>query len=235
MHYLLENLFGPSAPGDYIPVIWEYWRAGGWLLIPLGLVCFLIFHRYMSMRHSLKSSLATPSYFLTDLRSRLDKGRNGPALRSWLAGVPGAKARIARHLLAWIERGLPFREGYQQCRNAELMVYSHSFTILAALVVAAPLLGLLGTVLGMIGTFEAVAHRSSETSQMVAGGISQALITTQVGLVAALPGTFGIAHLSRLFKRLKSDLDGFESRLYLLLGSKGEGGASSRDRKHEVA
>jgi len=94
-------------------------------------------------------------------------------------------------------------------------VHAHSFFILGALVAAAPLLGLLGTVMGMVATFNGVAAGSSETAGLVAGGISQALITTQVGLVAALPGTFGLAHLSRLYGHLKYQLDGFSTRIHL--------------------
>jgi biopolymer transport protein ExbB len=68
----------------------------------------------------------------------------------------------------------------------------------------------------MVETFDAVAARSSETADLVAGGISQALITTQIGLVAALPGTFGLAHVFRLYKRLLNALDRCESHLALV-------------------
>ena len=56
----------------------------------------------------------------------------------------------------------------------------------------APLLGLLGTVTGMLATFDALAAGSGgdKTMDLVAGGISEALITTETGLVIALPGLF---------------------------------------------
>ena len=51
-----------------------------------------------------------------------------------------------------------------------------------------PLLGLLGTVLGMMRTFEALTrYDAAEVSSVMAGGVSQALVTTQAGLAAALP------------------------------------------------
>ena len=46
--------------------------------------------------------------------------------------------------------------------------------------------------------------------------MSQALITTQVGLITALPGTLGLAHLYRLYKQLRNDIDRCESHLYLV-------------------
>jgi biopolymer transport protein ExbB/TolQ len=70
--------------------------------------------------------------------------------------------------------------------------------ILAALTAAAPLLGLLGTVLGMVNTFDAVSAPGIEPGRQIAAGIRQALITTQFGLLIAIPGVFGHARLQRL-------------------------------------
>ena len=73
---------------------------------------------------------------------------------------------------------------------------SRNFVIVAALTATAPLLGLLGTVLGMIRTFR-VSDVFGEMSANIAGGISEALITTQLGLIIAIPGVFGLAVLKR--------------------------------------
>jgi biopolymer transport protein ExbB len=122
---------------------------------------------------------------------------------------------------------LPFREACSQCRAAEIDRFGYGLIVLGALVVVAPLFGLLGTVFGMIDTFAAVGAGSSETADLVAGGISKALITTQVGLVAALPGTLGLAHVFRLYRRLTNAVDLCETQLALLLehaaGSGGKG------------
>jgi len=58
---------------------------------------------------------------------------------------------------------------------------------IAALAAALPLLGLLGTVLGMIRSFDAITRAESAPVEALASGISQALLTTQTGLVAAVP------------------------------------------------
>ena len=63
-----------------------------------------------------------------------------------------------------------------------------------------PLLGLLGTVIGMILTFQAISLFGTGDPKLMAGGISQALVTTVLGLVAAIPLLFGhsvVAYLSR--------------------------------------
>ena len=61
--------------------------------------------------------------------------------------------------------------------------------LIKTIVVVAPLIGLLGTVIGMIETFDSLASMSLfSQSGGIAGGISQALFTTQLGLVVAVPG-----------------------------------------------
>ncbi|MDD4737189.1 MAG: MotA/TolQ/ExbB proton channel family protein [Kiritimatiellae bacterium] len=72
------------------------------------------------------------------------------------------------------------------------------FVIITALTASAPLLGLLGTVMGMIQTFDGVGSDVHGVGRRMADGISQALITTQVGLVIAIPGLFGLSRLRRL-------------------------------------
>ena len=56
--------------------------------------------------------------------------------------------------------------------------------------VVAPLLGLLGTVTGMINTFQAITLFGTGDPKLMAGGISQALVTTVLGLVVAIPTVF---------------------------------------------
>ncbi|MFC7338332.1 MotA/TolQ/ExbB proton channel family protein [Haloferula chungangensis] len=79
--------------------------------------------------------------------------------------------------MAWIERRLPF---------------------LGVLIAAAPLLGLLGTVAGMLVTFGGMASGAgSAPIDVISGGISKALVTTQAGLVVAVPAAFIFALLKR--------------------------------------
>lgn len=88
--------------------------------------------------------------------------------------------------------GLP---GAEAVGEAEIR---RDFVIITALTASAPLLGLLGTVMGMIQTFDGVTSDAQGVGRRMADGISQALITTQVGLVIAIPGMFGLSRLRRL-------------------------------------
>jgi biopolymer transport protein ExbB len=59
--------------------------------------------------------------------------------------------------------------------------------LIGAMIAAAPLLGLLGTVAGMIGTFESLAGGAAQSMGGLAGGISEALLNTEAGLTVAIP------------------------------------------------
>ena len=75
------------------------------------------------------------------------------------------------------------------------------------LVAIAPLLGLLGTVVGMVATFDVISAFGTGNARAMAGGISTALITTQSGLLVAVPGLFMGAYLGRTAQGLELGLD----------------------------
>jgi biopolymer transport protein ExbB len=74
--------------------------------------------------------------------------------------------------------------------------------IIKLLATVAPLLGLLGTVTGMIGTFQAITLYGTGDPKLMAGGISQALITTVLGLIVAIPLLFGHSLVATRVKSL---------------------------------
>jgi len=74
--------------------------------------------------------------------------------------------------------------------------------IIKLLATVAPLLGLLGTVTGMIGTFQAITLFGTGDPKLMAGGISQALITTVLGLLVAIPLLFGHSLVATRVKSL---------------------------------
>ncbi len=74
--------------------------------------------------------------------------------------------------------------------SIEIPELSRGINWIKIISVVAPLLGLLGTVTGMIDVFETMALFGTGDPKLMAGGISQALITTVLGLVAAIPCVF---------------------------------------------
>jgi biopolymer transport protein ExbB len=96
--------------------------------------------------------------------------------------------------------------------HLEMMVTNHTGTI-GLLSSVAPLLGLLGTVSGMITTFYVIAEHGTGNARALASGISEALITTQTGLVVAVPGLFLTSLLLRRSNELLERMHRFCLRL----------------------
>jgi len=167
----------------------QYWRSGGLLLLPLAGVCAGIWFAFLRSRYRLMAETAAAA----DMARRLEQDARGSGKALAL------RAYVAEALVAGPAAVSVFEE--QSGRMIDHL--RRDFGVLKALTVVAPLLGLLGTVMGMITTFVAVAGSDGDTAHRVAEGVSRALITTQAGLVVAIPGVFGQMHLRRLLSRLQ--------------------------------
>lgn len=102
---------------------------------------------------------------------------------------------------------------FQELQKVEISPFERDLKVMKVCVAAAPLLGLFGTVTGMLATFGALATGSGgeKTMALIAGGIFEALITTETGLVLALPGVFFQYQLSRENDRYKAFLAHLET------------------------
>jgi biopolymer transport protein TolQ len=91
--------------------------------------------------------------------------------------------------------------------------YESKMVFLATIVTGAPFMGLLGTVWGVMDSFGAVALRASATLQMLAPGVSGALMTTVAGLLVAIPSVFGYNILLTQTKKMMTELENYASHL----------------------
>ncbi len=104
------------------------------------------------------------------------------------------------------------RHSWSACKIRDAMVSEGKLALQAllpmirVLIVLCPLLGLLGTVLGMIAVFEVIAASGNDDAQAMARGIYRATIPTMAGLVIALTGMFSSIRLSQLAERASSRL-----------------------------
>jgi biopolymer transport protein ExbB len=79
--------------------------------------------------------------------------------------------------------------------------------IIATTAAVAPLLGLLGTVTGMINTFNLITLFGTGDARVLSSGISEALVTTEFGLIVAIPSLIVHAILSRRIKTILGDME----------------------------
>ena len=141
---------------------------------------------------------------LTPARALLSHYRDQPDARA--AGIVARAARHAAHAVnaraAFVTDLLDERFGALEDEMGRFKV------VVSSIVAIAPLTGLLGTVSGMIETFESLGDMTLfSSSGGIAGGISQALITTQMGLAIAIPGLIVGRVLDRKQARLAEELD----------------------------
>ena len=190
----------------------DYWLAGGPLMIPLAVLCFAMWLCIVVLYPKLQSA-TTAASGVPELLHGLRAESVTLRVKEWAAAHPGPVARVAEYATsAGLEPGM-IRDRLAEGRLAEIPPFQHELTILKAMVAAAPLLGLLGTVKGMIATFSVLSTRGTASMELLSAGISEALVTTQVGLVVALPGLVGAYAISRRLAGLEAAFDCLESHL----------------------
>ena len=174
---------------------------GGWMMWPLALVSVMV-TAIIIERFLLFSSCPFPT---GDFTVRLEKAVEGevtPLLES-LGSVALLKhfADIMASPRSNKEASLRI-EGEAVVRKLE-----KHLSMLSILARLAPLMGLLGTVLGMISTFSEIANAQAGVNMnQLAGGIWQALITTAAGLVIAIPALFFLHHFQSRVNAVASAL-----------------------------
>lgn len=129
---------------------------------------------------------------------------------------PGMLAAVTRELFGPDMR-LPSREQLIAGVVAARQRLLRPDDVIRTLIRVAPLLGLLGTVLGMMETFATLQLMGTAAPESLSVGISQALITTQTGLTIAVAGIFGHAWVRKREKQLEVDFDRVELVLAQML------------------
>jgi biopolymer transport protein ExbB len=177
------------------------WVAGGWAMVPLAAIALVMFS--LGMHVSLR------------LREKGFLSVSESVWRRWI-DHPAERIGPVGELLERVTGGRSLGEtavAFQELRTAEAAPFQRDLRVMKVCVGAAPLVGLLGTVTGMLATFAALASGSGgeKTMGLVAAGISEALITTETGLVIALPGLFFQYQLARKHERYKTFLAHLET------------------------
>ena len=172
---------------DYGVRIYGYLSGGGVVMIPLLVISFvmwvLIINRALFLRRLYMKNIP-----------RREAGRMISENRLPEPQYRGVNAALVRSFLR------------RRCGNPELDAHILDETVLAMVTAldrhqsaisilagVAPLMGLLGTVIGMIVTFDVITQFGTGNVRALAGGISEALITTQTGLLVSIPGLYSFA------------------------------------------
>ncbi len=182
---------------DYISRVGDYLSSGGVVMIPLLVVSLvmwlLIINRALFLRRLYVKNIPRRTAGQMIRENRLPGpqylGANAALVRLFLnrrCGHPELDAHILDETVLAVVTSL---DRHQSAIN-----------ILAGV---APLLGLLGTVIGMIVTFDVITQFGTGNVRALAGGISEALITTQTGLLVSIPGLYMSGFLSQRATTIK--------------------------------
>jgi biopolymer transport protein ExbB len=179
---------------EFLDVFLEFMRSGGFVMWPLFIANLFLWYglgfRFHALRRGKKAAV----------RRLIEKHDEGIAKTKGLLDRAIAEALHVKNTLSdatYLRQNL---DDVLHKYEVEVKQYS---ALVKTIVIVAPLTGLLGTVIGMIETFDSLQAQALFTQGGgIAGGISQALFTTQFGLGVAIPGLI----LGRILERKQQSL-----------------------------
>ena len=191
MSHLLNGM------ADYVFCVMEFVNAGGMVMIPLLAVSsalwVLVINRVAFFRRLHIKNISRHHAGV------LVKSNQAPA-----ENETGVNARLVREFLMLRSGNILLDASIlDETVMRQVRVMDHYLVVIQVLAAIAPLLGLLGTVTGMITTFDVITVFGTGNARAMAGGISEALITTQTGLLISIPGLYMSGFLNRRAENLK--------------------------------
>jgi len=198
--------------------MWEVFEKGGYLMYPIALCSILalgIFLERLWVFSRVRREVRDLAHRVEPLaaKGRLDEATTvchqseTPMARIFLAALRAA-GRSREQVKAVVE----------ETGRREAAPLQRFLPLLATIATIAPLMGLLGTVLGMIRAFNVIAAQGMGTPATLGGGISEALITTASGMTVAIPVILAHRYLSGRLEYLAMEMEEYSLRLVDLLG-----------------
>jgi biopolymer transport protein ExbB len=213
--YLFSSGEGPSKVLAE-ETLWSMLQAGGviaWIILALaGLALLVVIERVFT--------LAVASRRSQKVFARAKKAVAGGRFEDVVRG-PGGGGALARVLNVVLAQRDASRERLDELAAEAILKegprLERFFSLLGVVAAVAPLLGLLGTVSGMISTFRVITEYGTGDPKLLSGGISEALITTELGLAVAIPVLLVNTVLSRWRERLNDDMQTYALSLINVL------------------
>jgi biopolymer transport protein ExbB len=186
----------------------DFMQKGGpimWLILACSVLAGAVFLERVTYFHRVTLRVGE---FLRGLARLIESQRFADALHE-CASVRAPVARVVH--AAILRHDAPraeLKDIVQEAGQLEVPRLERRLAMLATVVFTAPLLGLLGTVIGLIDAFTNLSTQTGYTSLTdLAGGIYQALITTAAGLVVAIPSAVAYGYLNSRVNVLMHDLE----------------------------
>jgi len=193
--------------------LWTLYRAGGGIMHPIALSMLLVIVVGINGVFVLKRQIHCPPEFIAAARDALQK-RDLARFKTLSAGQKGLLGQVCRAMLAESEDagGTSLDEMQTRCEmqaNKQINFLKIPLKTLSVVAAVAPMMGLLGTVVGMVQCFESIAFESASASKALtlAAGIRVALFTTVAGLIVAIPALIVLFLLNQKLSAISSDCE----------------------------
>lgn len=187
--------------------VWEFLEAGGPVMVPIGICSVLVLAFTLERWLALRKARICPAE-VGGAVEQLAAG-NFDAAEAAIQAAP--KSPGARILAAGLRRrGFALTEvesAIEDQGHKEVERLQKNVRPLSLIAAVAPLLGLLGTVLGIADSFRRVSQAGMGKPEMLAGGIEEALTTTIAGLCVAIPAMLLASHLNGKLRRVMIQTD----------------------------
>lgn len=199
--------------------LWEVLQAGGWVMIPLGVLSVLTLALAFAFALTLRRRSVVTQQYLETAEGLLKKG-DALGLLAVSNRHGEAVARVVQRTLEFQARHPEadvrvLREVAETEGSAQASTLQNSVTWLADIGVLSPMLGLLGTVTGIIRSFASLGKvtLSPARDAMLASGVSEALVATATGLILGISAFALYAFFRNRAQRLISELEGASAHL----------------------
>ena len=183
---------------------------GGWLMIPLALMLLIAIYIFIERLVVLKKASKEDSSFMNRVKDYIYDGKIDSALNL----CRDTNTPSARMIEKGISRlGRPMSDvlvAIENVGNIEIAKLEKGFTIMATIAGGAPMVGFLGTVIGMVEAFFNIASKGDNTINLsdLSGGIYTAMVTTVAGLVVGVCAYFAynylVARLDQIMRKLET-------------------------------
>lgn len=184
-----------------------------------SLLAIAIFFERMFYLKSIKTSTRKFSNRISDL---IRKGNINFAITACRKNYSPVSQIILAALLKYGSSREEIKEAIEDTANQELTLLERNLPVLATVGNIAPLLGLLGTVFGMIKGFQVISAMGVGNPEALAGAISEALLTTAFGLSVAIPTIVAYNYLANRVERQIKEMEAMSVEILELLSNKRE-------------
>ncbi len=165
-------------------------------MYPILLCSVIALAIFLERLYALRRSRVIPLGFVSELEVFRERGGEQDALLSLCERYDSALARVIKAGAERISYGLAeVAHAVEGMGQHEAALLSTNLRMMGVISNLAPMLGLLGTVLGMIHAFSVIAKAGTGRPELIASGISEALLTTAAGLIVAIPTLAGYHYL----------------------------------------